>query len=342
MKRAVLVLLITAVVFSGFSCSRQNQENIYRKNGIIMDTLVTITVAANSPKQANSAIDAAFAELRHLEKLISFWDPKSEISAMNREAGIRPVKVSPETMDLLEKALFVSKKTDGAFDCTIGPEIRQWDFKKKIMPGPEAIKRALSLVDYRAVKLDKANSTAFLDRKGMSFDTGGIAKGWGADMAEAVLKANGIKAGLIAIAGDIKAFGRKPDGHGWIVGIENPRPEGKNDQVLARIELVDEGISTAGDYERCFFINGVMYHHILNPKTGYPARGFESVSLITPKGVWSDGFDDGIFVLGPEKGIALVKELGFNAITVDSSGKLGITSGIRPRVTLFTGKGKVQ
>ena len=303
---------------------------------MLMDSLVTITVVSDSPRKADAAIDAAFAEIRRLEKLISFWDPKSEISEISREAGIRPVKVSPETLDLVEKALYVSRQTGGAFDCTMGPVIKLWNipYSKKI-PAPAEIKRALRLVGYKEVYVDLKNSTVFLAKKGMSFDTGGIAKGWANDYAEAVLKSKGIKAGLIAIAGDVKGFGRKPDGHGWTVGIENPRPKGKNDALLARVELQDEDISTSGDYERYFILNGVRYHHLLDPRTGYPARGFESVTMITPEGVWSDGFSK-IFVMGPEKGPALAKKMGFGIITVMDDGAVHISGrNLKKRVTLY-------
>ena len=300
-----------------------------------MDTLVTITVVSDSPQKANSAIDAAFEEFRRLEKLISFWDPKSEISELGRYSGIRPVKVSPETLDLVEKALYVSRETGGAFDCTMGPVIRAWNipYSKKI-PSKAVLRNAMKLVGYQYVKVDHKNSTVFLTKKGMSFDTGGIAKGWANDYAEDVLKSKGIKSGLIQLAGEVKGFGRKPDGHGWTVGIENPRPKGKDDTVLASIELKDEDISTSGDYERYFIINGVRYHHILDPRTGYPAQGFESVTLITPKGVWSDGFSK-LFVMGPEKGPALAKKLGFGLVTVTSDGKLHISDNLKARVTVI-------
>ncbi len=333
-NKATITLFILSVFL--FSCARPPREELYRKSTVLMDTLVTITVVSDSSKKANDAIDAAFAEIHRLQKLISFWDPKSEISALGRESGIRPVKVSPETLDLVEKALYISRETGGAFDCTMGPVIRLWNipYSKKI-PSQAAIKKALKLVGYKSVIVDPKNSTVFLAKKGMSFDTGGIAKGWANDYAEAVLKSHGIKAGLISIAGDVKGFGRKPDGHGWEVGIENPRPKGKAGGLIARLELLDEDISTSGDYERYFMVNGVRYSHILDPRTGYPARGFESVTIVSPQGVWSDGFSK-IFVMGPEKGMALAKKLGLGIITVTDDGAIHISGrGLKKRVTLY-------
>ena len=336
MKNCFNKTILTALFLSLlFSCSRAPKEDIYRKSSTVMDTLVTITVVSDSAQKANSAINAAFAELHHLEKLISFWDPKSEISEIGRQAGIRPVKVSPETLDLVEKAIYVSRETGGAFDGTMGPVIRLWNipYSKKI-PSEASIKKALKLVGYKNIIVNPEKSTVYLAKKGMSFDTGGIAKGWAGDYAEAVLKSYGIKAGLVAIAGDIKAFGRKPDGHGWRVGIENPRPTGNNDRILASISLRNEDISTSGDYERYFIINGVRYHHLLDPRTGYPARGFESVTVIAPKGVWADGFCK-IFVMGPKTGPELARKLGFGTITVTSDGKIHVSGNIKNRVTLY-------
>jgi thiamine biosynthesis lipoprotein len=326
-----LVFLILLLLLSFNNASG---EHIYKKSTIVMDTLATITVVADSDKHAESAIDAAFNEIKNVEKLISFWDPKSEISAINRNAGIKPVKVSPQTLELIKDALYASHKTDGAFDPTIGPVIRQWDFKKHIKPDPAKLKEALKLVNYKEMKLDEKASTAYLAKRGMSFDTGGIAKGYGADLAEKVLRSKGIRAGLIAIAGDIKAFGIKPDGHGWLVAIRNPR-EPKGGELLAKIELKDQAISTSGDYERYFIEGNKRLHHLLNPKTGYPAQGFQSVSVIAPKGVWTDGLSTGIFIMGPDKGIKRLNELGFGGILVESTGKLLMTDNIKKNVQVL-------
>ena len=322
-NKYIITLLVSSIFL--VSCSRVKEKDLYRKSAILMDTLVTITVVSGSPKRANAAIDAAFAEILRLQKLISFWDPKSEISEIGREAGIRPVKVSPETMDVMKKAIYISRETNGAFDGTLARVIRLWNipYSKKI-PSKAALRKAMELVGYKLIKIDPKKSTVYLSKKGMSFDTGGLAEGLASDYAEAVLKAHGIKAGLISCAGDITAFGRKPDGHGWRVGIENPRPKGKNDKLLGSVELINEGISTSGDYERYFIINGVRYCHIINARTGFPAQGYESVTVIAPNGTWADGFGCGIFAAGPKKGPTIAKKLGFGLITVTDDGVLHI------------------
>lgn len=336
------VVLACLLMFSPASCDRKAEEKVYRKSTVLMDTVVAISVASESDEKAEEAIDAAFLKLVHLQKLLSFWDKRSEISRINEYAGISPVKVSRDTFDIIEKAVYISESTGGAFDATIGPVIRLWDFKKGVRPDAEKIKEALGGVDYRKMVLDRGNSTAFLSKRAMSFDTGGIAKGYGADAAVRVLKERGIGAGLVAIAGDIKAFGLKPDGKPWKIGIRSPRPEGNEEEIMAEIELKDEAISTSGDYERFFIENGVRYHHLIDPKNGMPARGVLSASVVSKDSVLSDGFSTGVFVLGPEKGIEALNACGLEGIIVDENGKIHMTGGLKERLRITGGNFKAN
>lgn len=307
------------------SCTKSDASlRVFKKSKALMHTKVTINVAARSPEEAEDAIDEAFDAIESFEKKISFWDPESEISAINRNAGIAPVKVSPETLDIIEKALYVSEKTNGAFDATIGPIIRLWDFKNKTVPDKADIEEKLGLVDYREMTIDKEASTAYLRKKGMSFDTGGIAKGYGADIAVESLKSRGITAGLVAISGDIRAFGEKPGGKPWRVGIRKPRPTSREDRILAEIDLVNAAVSTSGDYERFFIKDGRRYHHLINPRDGMPATGAQSVSVITKEAVYTDGFSTGIFVLGPVEGTKALVDAGLDGIIIDNDGNIHI------------------
>ncbi len=290
-----------------FLCScAPHKERIYRKSKILMDTFVTITVVSDSENSAGKAIDNAFSEIERLEKLSNFFSSESEVSRINKNAGISGVRVSPDILDILNKAIMVSEKTEGAFDVTIGPVITLYDFHKKIKPEESAVKKNLSLVDYRELIIDRNKSAAFLKKRGMLIDLGGIAKGYAADKAVEALKRNGINSGLVSVAGDIKAFGLKPDGKPWKIGIRNPRSKSKEDDVMATIELNDMAISTSGDYERCFILDGKRYHHLLSPRTGYPAEGCQSVSVITKECAFTDAFATGIFILGPEKGLKVL------------------------------------
>lgn len=329
------ILIIACGVFISLTGCKTPKEKVYRKSVILMDTRVEINAVSDSSEKAEKAIDKAFVEIEKLDTLLNFFSEKSELSEINKNAGIRSVKVSAETFDIFEKAVYAGKKTDGAFDLTIGPEIVLWDFYKKIKPDDREIKKRLSLVNYRNINMDKKGRTIYLKKKGMSVDLGGIAKGYAADKASEVLKASGIKAGLVAIAGDIKAFGMKPDGRPWKVGIRNPRQKDKNDELIATIELVDSAISTSGDYERYFIVDGERYHHILNPKTGYPAALSQTAVIIANDGYITDSFSTGIFIMGHEKGLRLLDEMKINGMVIDSNGKVHMTRNIRGKIEII-------
>ncbi len=298
-----------------------------------MDTVVSITVVAGSAEEADKAIEKAFSVIRQFGDRINFFSDKSELSAINKNAGITPVRVSAETMGVIERAIFISEKSGGAFDPTIGPEIRMWDFYKKIRPEDAAIKKNLPLVNFRDIIIDHDKSTVFLKRKGMMLDLGGIAKGYAADLALAGLRQDKIAAGIVAAAGDIRAFGLKPDGTLWNIGIKNPRQKSEADELIAKARLTNKAISTSGDYERYFIENGRRFHHILDPKTGYPAGQCRSVTVISDSGVFADGFSTAVFVSGPEKGMELVREAGVDAVIIDKDGGIHTTPGIKGMVT---------
>ncbi len=326
-----LIFTIFCLLFTAVSCS-PNKERIFKKDRILMDTLVAITVVSDSKDNAEKAIDAAFSEIEYLEKLSNHYSPDSEITRINRNAGISEVKVSYDILKLLEKALYVSENTEGAFDVTMGPVIALYDFHKKIRPDDGMIKKTLSLVNYRDIIINRDRSTVLLKRKGMLIDLGGIAKGYAADKAAETLKKNRVRSGLVAVAGDIKAFGLKPDGKPWKIGIRNPESGDKEDDIMATIELKDMAISTSGDYERFFISGGKRYHHLLDPKTGLSAQECRSVSIITKEGAFTDAFATGIFILGPEQGVKVLDKLGFEGMIIDSQGKSHLTQGIRKKI----------
>ncbi|MDA8432741.1 MAG: FAD:protein FMN transferase, partial [Nitrospiraceae bacterium] len=279
-KVLTVLLLLTA---TAVSCSNGPVE--YRKTKPLMDTIVTITVVSESDRKADEAIESAFSVISRFSDKIDFFKHTSELSAVNRNAGIAAVTVSPETLGVIERALYIAKISGGAFDPTIGPEIRMWDFAKKVRPSDEEIRKNLPLVNYRDIVVDRSRSTVFLRKRGMLMDLGGIAKGYAADLALADLKKEGIAAGIVAAAGDIRAFGLKPGGEAWRVGIMNPRQKSKADELIATARLSNKAVSTSGDYERYFIENGRRYHHILDPKTGYPAAGCRSVTVISDDGI---------------------------------------------------------
>ncbi|MBI3592217.1 MAG: FAD:protein FMN transferase [Nitrospirae bacterium] len=315
------------------SCSPA-KEKLYKETRLSMYTVVSITVAADSEKKAGTAIDSAFKEMERLGRLLNFYADDSEISLVNRNAGIKPVRVSKETLDIIDKALFVAETTDGAFDITIGSVVKLWDFNKKVLPDKDMLKERLKLVGYKNIALDKKDSTVFLKKKEMQIDLGGIIKGYAADKAVDVLKRSGIRSGIVSVGGEVKAFGSKPQGGFWKVGIKNPRQKNDKDEIIATVNLSDMAISTSGDYEKFFEKDGKWYHHLLSPKTGYPVYECQGVSIITRESAFADAFATGIFVLGPEKGMDTLKKLGFDGVIVDSHGNVSVTEGIKDKIEL--------
>lgn len=322
-----LILIVAVVTTQG-----GRHKRLFKETRTAMYTMVTITVLSSSEERAKMAIDEVHKELARLAKLLNFYAADSELTTINAKAGIEPVRVSPDTLEIIKDAVLAGEATQGGFDVTVGPLVRLWDFTKKSRPTEAQAKAKLPLVGYRNIVIDSAASTVFLKTTGVQIDLGGIIKGFAADKAVEVLKKNGIDDGIVAIAGDIKTFGHQPDGQAWRIGIQNPRQKGEDDQLLATIDLLTRGISTSGDYQRFFIENGVRYHHLLNPKTGFPESLCQSVTVIAPSAALSDSLATGIFIIGPEKGMAVLKKLGIDGIIVAANGQVLVTEGIKNTV----------
>lgn len=333
--RAALVLWV-AVLLCSQGCD-QAGPRLYKETRAALYTVVSVTVSAESEASAKAAVDAAFSEMERVAALLNFYSEASEISKVNRQAGLSPVAVSAETLDIVGKALSVSVLTDGAFDVTVGPVVRLWDFKNGVIPARAALAKALSAVGFQNIALDAAGGTVRLSRKEMQIDLGGILKGYAADRAVEVLREKGIRSGVVAVGGEVKAFGMRPDGEHWNVGIRNPRQKGADDEILATVRLSDQAISTSGDYEKSFTRDGILYHHILDPRTGFPAAGCRSVTVVAPESALADALATGIFVLGPEKGLSVLEKNGFDGVIVDDRGNIHVTTGLKDRVRFLQG-----
>jgi thiamine biosynthesis lipoprotein len=296
-----------------------------------MGTLVTVTAIASDKNVGDRAVQAAFDEIKRIEQLLSTWRPDSELSQVNTEAGRQPVQVSSETLELIIRSLEMAQLTQGGFNILLGPAIEVWSVtERQHIPDERELEQVRPLVDWTRIQINKETGTIYLPHNGMRVDIGGIGKGYAADRAVAEMKRVGAMGGVVALSGDIKTFGVLPDSNGFPVGIKHPRHE---EELVAIIDLKDEAISTAGDYERFFERDGIRYHHILDPQTLRPARGCQSVTVIAKEGTVADGLDTGIFVLGPEQGMALVERLPHvEAIIIDNEGTMTISSGLRRRL----------
>lgn len=296
-----------------------------------MGTLVTLTVVASDKDVSDRAMRAGFDEIKRLEQSLSTWRADSELSRVNVEAGHRPVQVSHETLELVIRSLDMAQLTRGGLNIALGPAVDAWSVtERQRIPDDDELQQLKALVDWRSIQVDPVARTIFLPREGMRIDIGGIGKGYAADRVAEEMKRAGAVAGVVALSGDIKTFGALPERNGFPVGIRHPREEGA---VIAIVELKDEAISTAGDYERFFERDGVRYHHILDPQTLQPARSCQSVTIIAKEGVVADGLDTGIFVLGPVAGMLVVESLpGVEAVIVDNQGEMTVSSGLRDRI----------
>ena len=294
----------------------------------MMTSPFEMTVVAKDTIEGNKFIDAAIAETSRIENLVSDWKPETQISHVNQNAGIKPVKVDDEIFQLIKRAIKVSKLTDGAFDISYASMDKIWKFdgSMKEMPTPEAIKKSVEKIGYWKIILDEKEKTVFLKDKGMKLGLGGIAQGFVADKIKTLLVSMGCKSGIANVSGDISAWGKQPDGSPWTVGIVNPM---NKEKVFATFPLIDSAVETSGTYERFVVFNGIRYSHIINPKTGYPAQGIVSVTTFAKQTEMADVLAKGVFLFGVEAGLDFINQLkGIECIIVDDKGKIYTSKGI--------------
>ncbi len=298
-------------------------------------------IAYTSPKaneaQTRAAIAKAVAEIRRLEGVLSEWKPESEIGQVNAHAGDW-VNVGPESSEVIERGLWAGKLSGGSFDITFQAMSKLWKFGSAMedqpkLPTPAEVAKLRKLVDYRRVELDQAGHRVRIG-KGQQLGLGGIAKGYIVDRAAKVLHESGVEAFLAQAGGDLYGSGRKPDGSAWVSGVRDPR--GPDGDFFAVLELTDHAFSTAGDYARSYVVGGKRYHHIIDPKTGYPATACRSVTIWAPDATTADGVDDAVFILGPEQGLKLVESLdGVGAVIVDAENRVFISERVKDKVKVL-------
>lgn len=314
-----LALLISSNLFA---------QQVFKKKKSLLGSPFEITVVATDSVQANQFVNMAFDEVTRIEHLISDWIPTTQISKVNQQAGIAAVKVDLEVFELVERALKISKLTDGAFDISYASMDKIWKFddSMKTMPTEEAIKKSVAKVGYEHILLDANNTTIFLENEGMKLGLGGIGQGYIADKIKVLLQKNGCTSGLVNVSGDINTWGKQPNGADWSVGIVNPMNKNK---VFATFPLYDSAVETSGSYEKYVTFNGKRYSHIIDPRTGYPATGIVSVSVFAKQTELADALATGIFVLGVEVGLDLVNQLkGIGCIIVDEKGAIHASKNI--------------
>lgn len=298
-KLLTFCMLACCLLLSACSSSREPIS----KQGFLLDTVIQITLYDTGNE---SLLDESFAVCEKYEQLLSKTVATSDISRINQAEG-KPVTVSDETIALIQKSLTYSELSDGAFDITIAPLSSLWDFKdKKTIPDSQDIEKAKNLVDYHTISIS-GNTVTLLNPKA-SIDLGAIAKGYIADKIKDYLVSKNVKSGLINLGGNVLTIGTKPDGSAWNIGIQKPFDE--QNAAITSVHLSDESVVTSGVYERYFKQDGVIYHHILDAKTGYPFQnGLLGVTIISEQSVDGDALSTTCFALGLQKGMELIRSL---------------------------------
>jgi thiamine biosynthesis lipoprotein len=292
-----------------------------------MGTVIEITLIGDDEETANKAALQAFQEIKRIETIMSPWIDSSDVTQINRSAGKEWVKISPETIQVVKKAREISEFSEGGFDITVGPLSELWRKARenKAPPSKEDVKGKLDLVNFKNMEVDKEGKV-FLKKKGMAVDLGGIAKGYDVDRAFDVLRSLGYKNLIVNAGGDLRVGGLK-NNQPWSTGIQNPREPKK---ILTRISVSDMAVTTSGDYEKFFIHQGKRYHHIFDPRDGFPTEGCQSVTIVTKDCMTADALATAVFVLGPEKGYALCRELdGVECLIVDKDGKIILSPNLK-------------
>jgi thiamine biosynthesis lipoprotein len=287
-----------------------------------------ITVVAQDEQKGNEYIEIAINEITRIEKLISSWDSNSQTSRVNKNAGIKAIKVDSELYDLIERSIKISGITNGAFDISYASMDKIWKFdgSMKELPTEENIKNSIAKVGFSKITLNKQDTSVYLTEDEMKIGFGGIGKGYAADKAKQLLISKGVKAGIINASGDMNTWGTKPNGEEWTIAITNPM---NKDRVFALIPLKKGAVVTSGDYEKYVNFDGVRYAHIINPKTGYPATGIISATVFSPSAEMADALATSIFVMGTENGLFLVNQIkDVECVIIDTKGKIHKSIGI--------------
>ncbi len=306
-----IICFFSIILLSG--CKRSTEP--ISKTDFVMDTVANITIFDDIPKnEAEEILDSCISEIRRYEGIFSTEIKDSDVSRINDSRGEK-VSIHKETAELIEKALYYSKITDGAFDITIRPVSKLWDFRsgKAEIPDDKKIKEALGHVGYQNIYLDTGHLTLSLKDPDAEIDLGAIAKSYTGDRIKEFLINRGIKSAIINLGGNVVLLGSRPDGEPFKVGIE--KPFGKEGEITDTLSVEDVSVVTSGNYERYFEKDGKIYHHILDTKTGYPVEsGLNAVTIVSEKSVDGDALSTACFCLGKDGAENLLEEINDESI----------------------------
>ena len=326
----VILLLIGGVIWLAGRRGKRSpaiENSGYR---MMMGTYAQISITEEDPAKARGFFNAAFEKMEKVNTLMNDRDPDSEISQLSETAWKEPVPVSRELFDVLNASLNYSRLSDGAFDITVGPEVRLWRRMKETgqKPTSEQLTQARERVGYQKLILNEDDQSVRMEREGMYLDVGAIAKGYAVDLAVQVLIDAGVSAGMVDLGGNIRCFGVLPEyPDGWLIGVQDPMQDGK---LLTRIVLRNRAVATSGGYRRYAEIDGKKQSHILNPSSGVSVGQLASVTIIAPTGMEADALSTAVSVMGKEKGLALIESISdveAILVTAENSDELAFSSG---------------
>jgi len=308
----------------------QMDVNLLHKRALrLMGNRFEISVVGDDTAWAESCIDAAVAEISRIEKLLTTFSDFSQTNKINRNAGIKPMKVDREVFDLIKRSIKISELTQGAFDITYGSiDKKLWNFDQTMnaLPDAETAKKMVRLIDYRNIILNQENCTVFLREMGMRIGFGGIGKGYAAEMAKRVMKQHGVESGVVNASGDLCAWGLQPDGKKWTIGIANPD---LSNEVFSYLNVTDMAVATSGNYEKFIMVDGKKYSHTINPRTGLPITGIKAATIITTNAEIADAMATPIMIMGISAGLDLVNQMkNIEAIIIDDNNKLYTSNNI--------------
>lgn len=331
MKKLFLLFIICFTSIALCSCGLISSKPVETEK-YHMGTVITQKIYGPNAQRAADQVEKRMVDI---EATMTVNAPGGDVNTLNAAAGKESVRLGSDTIFVLQRAKRYAELSKGTFDVTVGPLVKAWGIftDHPRMPAPDEIKQLMGFIDYRTLSVDEANNTAKLANSGQLVDLGGIAKGYAGDEAIRIYKENGIKSAFVNLGGNVVVLGNKPDGKPWSIGVQNPRAE--TGRYLGILKLTDKAVVSSGDYERFFEKDNVRYHHILDPRTGYPANaGLIGTTIVADSSTDGDALSTATFVLGLEEGMKLVESLpGVDALFVTKDKKVYITSGLKDKFT---------
>ena len=305
-------------------------KQVYHKSLKLMGNRFQLSAVSETEEYAMGAIDAGIREIRRIEKLLTTYSEDSETALINRNAGIKPIMITQETFELIQRSKKISEITQGAFDITYGSvDKRLWNFDSTMneLPDAKIAAQMVRLINYRNILMNRTDFSVMLKEKGMRIGFGGIGKGYAAERAKLVMKKSGIESGLVNASGDMTTWGLQPNSEPWTIGIADPNTK---DKIFSYMNITDMAVATSGNYEKFIMVNGNRYSHTISPKTGLPIRGIKSVTIISPNAEIADAMATPVMIMGIQAGLNMINQIkNLEAVVIDDADTVFTSKNIR-------------